>query len=382
MDKTPRSNSHPSGWKRLIRSVLLLDREGKPVHACGEFPEIQNALEDTRLGSIKGGIKSCLKGKPFHGKFKLFGNRENVEVHGEPLRSPDGDVSGVCLVLEEEADDRLEPVNELDFLIQNMRQGMWRLSPFGIVTFVNPYMAEWLDTTPDKIVGQHFSRFRRLGIVAPHDEEAGLSQRYVTEFTTAKGRVRRAIVVTSPVVDPATGEPNGTVDLITDITAQHEQHTLLTEEVQKMARLASQDPLTGVSNRMVFDSMLDTLTAAADVTGFGVIIVDVDNFKEMGDQVLLRVAQRLQEGVREQDVVTRIGGDEFAVLLPDTTPEHAADVASRLIDQLDFRMFGEFNFRVSLSVGCAHSGLHAGDILVAADSDMYRFKRERKAKMA
>jgi diguanylate cyclase (GGDEF)-like protein len=279
---------------------------------------------------------------------------------------------------------------ELDFVIENMRQGLWRLNPFGIILYANPYLAEWLESTPDQMEGKHFSRYRSLRPVSNSKVESSLSQRYEAEFITTTGITRRAIVVTSPAVD-SRGEATGTIDLITDITAEHAVQAKLVQEVQKMSQLASTDSLTGVANRHVFDRMLHSLIDNAVNEGFGLILMDMDHFKEIndnhghewGDRVLVQVADRIRSAVRDNDVVARIGGDEFAILLPNATKESVEDIIGRLRTKLRFRMPGNGSpIRINTSMGYSHSDDEVHSILNAADQEMYRRKHARRAKLA
>src|SRR5437588_8860768 len=272
--------------------------------------------------------------------------------------------------------------SEFDFIIENMRQGLWRLNPFGIIEYVNPYLAEWLETTPEEMVGKHFSRFRSLRSLGSEQPEHSLSQRYEAEFYTPSGIARRAIVVTSPAVD-SNGAPVGTVDLITDITAEHAVKAKLAEEMEKISILARTDPLTGTANRLAFDESLRKFVGRVADEPFGLVLADVDGFKnindveghEFGDRVLAEVAERIKSAVRENDVVARFGGDEFAVLLPNTLAVSVSEVMERLEERLRFKRAEQL---VTVSIGACHSDEDLDSILSAADKEMYRSKRERR----
>jgi diguanylate cyclase (GGDEF)-like protein len=160
-------------------------------------------------------------------------------------------------------------------------------------------------------------------------------------------------------------------------------HELVTDAV----RLAERDPLTGLCNRRAFDDALAELTSAAEPGAL--ILVDLDNFKQVndrlghqrGDEVLRDVAHAIMQRVRETDLVARIGGDEFAIVLPGADPDHAQAVAVDLRDevraacrQLPLRV------PVDASVGVAWlaSGSDdAGEVVARADAAMYRVKRAR-----
>lgn len=124
-------------------------------------------------------------------------------------------------------------------------------------------------------------------------------------------------------------------ELIACVESQH----------RRLNDLSSLDELTGVANRRVFDQRLADFTALAKRrdTSFALLLCDLDAFKAYndalghvaGDTVLRRFGALLREAVvRESDVACRYGGEEFAVLLPDTDAEGAARVAARLHEQL------------------------------------------------
>ena len=110
---------------------------------------------------------------------------------------------------------------------------------------------------------------------------------------------------------------------------------------QELERQASSDPLTGLLNRRGFDARLATAVALAQRSGraLSVITIDVDHFKrvndtyghEVGDNVLRTLAQQLKTRLRVSDAVARLGGEEFIVLLPDTAPDAALDMAEQLL---------------------------------------------------
>jgi diguanylate cyclase (GGDEF)-like protein len=159
--------------------------------------------------------------------------------------------------------------------------------------------------------------------------------------------------------------------------------------------MAHHDLLTGLPNRALnrklFSELLDgpwpvATPSAAKLTVF---CVDLDNFKSVndrlghaaGDAVLIAVAGRLRASVREADVVCRVGGDEFVVLLPDITNGEATDIARRIIT----RISEPFEFapaaRVGASIGLASApqdGMTADELLSAADRAMYEAKRRGK----
>lgn len=166
-----------------------------------------------------------------------------------------------------------------------------------------------------------------------------------------------------------------------DITA----HRMLQKE---LARQASHDPLTGLANTSLFRERL--LAALGESTspdgGVGVLFVDLDDFKTIndslghpvGDELLIGVAERLRSCVRAVDLVARMGGDEFAVLVSDLRcAGDAAEIAQRILEVVAESMpIGSRRVVTTASVGIsvARVGDHVDDILRNADAAMYAAK--------
>ncbi len=183
-------------------------------------------------------------------------------------------------------------------------------------------------------------------------------------------------------------------DAVFTLRAVHlpEQHVGLTfEDITKRARLAESfrhqalhDELTGLPNRAHFRERLDSVTSGENPERAALLLVDLNQFKEIndtlghdyGDRLLRGFAQRLSTKLRGCDLIARIGGDEFAILVTGDPGESGAiEVADRLLDLCDSRFdVGEFGFRIGASVGIALSPDHATDaesLLRKADTAMY-----------
>ena len=176
------------------------------------------------------------------------------------------------------------------------------------------------------------------------------------------------------------------VAVITDITRSKADR-------QRLEYMVAHDPLTGLANRSEFQRHCShAIEAAGRMNGAAaVLFVDLDAFKAVndsyshaiGDRLLVKVAQRIRRELGENDVASRIGGDEFTVLLGGLrTREQAAQFASRLLLSLSEPMLiGDYEIVMSASIGIAGYPLDGNDpvVLIAnADAAMYAAKTQER----
>jgi diguanylate cyclase (GGDEF)-like protein len=150
------------------------------------------------------------------------------------------------------------------------------------------------------------------------------------------------------------------------------------------------DSLTGLVNRRVFDETLEATVRAPDLAGTALVLIDVDSFKSVndshghpvGDDALVHLAEVLGRQVRGQDaLLSRLGGDELAVLFTPCTAEAAAQRAEQLLTAVrssPLALADGTLLALSISVGVAHLPRNSSDIRVlysAADAALYEAKR-------
>jgi diguanylate cyclase (GGDEF)-like protein len=143
------------------------------------------------------------------------------------------------------------------------------------------------------------------------------------------------------VRDPETGAFLGIVGALRDITSRKLVEDQLAEANRRLEILATRDGLTGLANRRAFDETLvrEHRRAMRESESLALIMIDVDRFKSFndryghpaGDECLKQVAHSIATTIRRPgDLATRYGGEEFAVLLPNTDEKGAAEMAERI----------------------------------------------------
>jgi diguanylate cyclase (GGDEF)-like protein len=167
--------------------------------------------------------------------------------------------------------------------------------------------------------------------------------------------------------------------------------------VAALQEQATVDSLTGLVNRRVFDGALAEALSRPIAGGTALVLIDVDAFKSIndshghpvGDDVLVHLAAVLRSNVRAADaVLSRLGGDELAVLLPGTPADVAAKRAEQLLETVRstaFPLADGTSLPLSISVGVAHApqrseGLRA--LYAAADAALYEAKRAGRGRVA
>jgi diguanylate cyclase (GGDEF)-like protein len=158
---------------------------------------------------------------------------------------------------------------------------------------------------------------------------------------------------------------------------------------EKLKLAAMTDPLTGFYNRSALVSLIDLMlgNALSQQQAFGVLYLDMDGFKAIndryghhtGDEVLTYAAKRISECVRAQDVVVRMGGDEFAIFVPDPPDTEAlARLSERLLDEFRRPFVAEDKIvSARLSIGAAlapDAGSERLSLLKAVDEALYQAK--------
>lgn len=168
-------------------------------------------------------------------------------------------------------------------------------------------------------------------------------------------------------------------------------------EMRAAWRLAVIDPVTGLFNRQHLETVLPASidSARAGSRSLAVLLVDLDALKPFndrwghaaGDRMLRGVAETLLANVRPSDTVARMGGDEMAVVMPDTDVDTAAGIAARLVDVISRMAAGSGRMAgvsITVSIGMATLGASddADSLLARADSALYAAKKQGRNRFA
>ncbi|AVX04261.1 tetratricopeptide repeat-containing diguanylate cyclase [Maritalea myrionectae] len=156
-------------------------------------------------------------------------------------------------------------------------------------------------------------------------------------------------------------------------------------DMERLKEEAMTDPLTGLSNRRAFDQHMDMLSNRQNAK-YAIAVLDLDHFKAvndafshvLGDEVLRNVAKCLINGCRGTDLICRIGGEEFALILKSSTPTQIYNVCERLraaVEQFDWADLAQ-GLEMTASIGVAHAepGLSPAEVFAKADNRLFYAK--------
>jgi diguanylate cyclase (GGDEF)-like protein/PAS domain S-box-containing protein len=261
----------------------------------------------------------------------------------------------------------------LQTILDNAPINIWLTDPEGEPLLINRRFQDstgWGTTTPS-ITEEELLVCRRT------DQEALVSdypQEYEEEITFQDNTRHIVRTIKTRIVDE-NGQIVGVLGIGLDITEQKKAE-------EELKRITFHDSLTGLYNRRYFEMEVKRLDRERQLP-ISLVMADVNGLKivndslghQQGDLLLIKCAQVLRAACRREDMITRWGGDEFVILLPNTSEKDAAKVCARirqLSDQVD-----EDPIKLSISLGYATKTVpeqSIADILREAENHMYRKK--------
>ena len=237
------------------------------------------------------------------------------------------------------------------------------------------------------VVVEDATGIRRGQLFGPAEHDAGAASLAIVPIGTGDALLG-CIVIVGRDEGSITDEEARNVSLLGAVAATALE---IVWEIEEVNRRAETDPLTGLANRRRFDESLQRELSHSDRFGHPVslVLVDIDHFKrvndahghEAGDAVLRAVARTLADGIRVVDLCARFGGEELAILLPQTTASGAFELADRLRRRIAGRAirYNDAEIAVTASFGVASypevASLREG-LFPAADAALYAAKHD------
>ncbi len=195
--------------------------------------------------------------------------------------------------------------------------------------------------------------------------------------------------VMSEIVTEAKGLADVSKTLKTELDSANQEMELLRTELVKARELASTDALTGLFNRGTFDKMLDRLVDQNASSEACLTMLDLDHFKQVndtyghliGDSVLKFTAKLLKKYAEPQHYVVRYGGEELAIIIPDTSLKQASEIAENIRASLESSRLKKKNSsesigKITVSIGISKLKQNdtKEDFIMRADTAMYKAK--------
>lgn len=300
-----------------------------------------------------------------------------------------------------QADDALRSSQEhLRKLLQALPIAIYTTDPAGRITYFNEAAVELWGRRPELNNSEWCGAWKLFwpdGTPLPHADcpmaqalKTGRPIRGVEAIAERPDGSRIPFIPFPTPLHDASGRLTGAVNLLLDISDRKESE-------QKIWRAANQDPLTGLPNRAFFQGRLDhaLLDAERNGTGAGLLLIDLDDFKDVndtlghdaGDALLKETARRISSMLREGDTVARLGGDEFAVILPAVDAlENATRFAGTLLEKL-WQPFAykDRDLAIRASIGLTAFPMHhrqPDELMKDADIALYRAKAEGRNRIS
>ncbi|MBZ9752291.1 EAL domain-containing protein [Deinococcus sp. HMF7604] len=370
-------------------------QEMQDIHIRDVIGEAMFALNEPHM-------RAALAGEPQHFE-RLFTDPAGRERYALFSYIPDQQPEGVqgffvmAMDITERRQAELTLIEEREWArttLNSIGDGVITTDPTGHITFINPVAQSLTGWTAEEAQGQAVEQVIPLTAAQPdaltaHPLRLALQERRRIDverdelLTDRHGQVHAIVESAAPIVKKNGGLLGG-VFVFHDVS----EARVLSE---RMRYLAQHDVLTDLPNRVLLqDRVFETIQQARRLkTRFAVLFLDLDHFKHVndalghhvGDELLQAVADRLRGALRASDTVSRQGGDEFIILLPDV---RATEHVERVIDKLMQAVTAPYTvagrqLNITLSLGVAlypEDGQDTETLLQHADAAMYRAKGE------
>ncbi len=327
------------------------------------------------------------------------GEIRDVEVFTGPVR--EGERTLLYSVIHD-VTARNQAVAEQRALLDNAVVGIAHLRDRRFV-WVNPKFEQMFGYADAEIAGQS----AQILYADPEDAEDVGSEGYAAlirgrHYETERLLRRKDgstfwVYLSGKLLDPHNAR-GGSIWILLDIDNEHATQAALLARTEELRHLSLHDPLTGLFNRRHMDDALarEVLLAQRKQRSLTAIMLDIDYFKrfndqfghEAGDEVLREIGKLLASQVRETDIACRYGGEEFLLLLPESTLDTAIERAETLrlkASALRLTFQGRELGHITLSLGVAElpdHALTAETLVTAADTALYQAKAAGRDRVA
>ncbi len=281
--------------------------------------------------------------------------------------------------------------NRYRSIIENIDEGYCEVDPDGNITFFNDRMRDIAGYSREELTGLNTATMleeKDVEKIFKHFAdiyETDVPQAELTCLIRRKDGIQKFVGLTPTVIKDGQGIKTGLRSIVRDVDRQKKYE-------ENLIYLAYHDALTGLKNRKAFYEQLEDALYHAKRYGaeLALIYIDIDKFKkvndtlghEIGDVLLLAIRDRLQSTLRKTDFASRIGGDEFVVLVDNPHPIHPEVIAEKIVKSLSdpYNLKGNEVDYISSSVGISIFPTDAVDmdsLVNKADQAMYMAKKKR-----
>ncbi|NHN29072.1 sensor domain-containing protein [Paenibacillus agricola] len=375
--------SHLFGYERQDFALGLISIE-KIVHP-DDFAIVQNNMKKRLLGDKE---EAHYKIRSFHKNGSLI----YTEMHTTAM-----EISGKIIVFGSVIDSTEQVLAQQQLqeskeryksLFDNSPNAIFSFDDLGKFLCVNASSEQITGYSEDELLNMHFTPLIISEDIPQAtknfiDAKKGISSNSDLAITRKDGKKIHLNVIQFPM--KVNGEIVGSYGVARDITQKIEYD-------QQMEQFAFYDPLTKLPNRKLFEDRLGQVInfSKEGRNHFAVLFIDLDRFKfindsfghQLGDEFLKLVSERLQLSLRKVDTLSRLGGDEFTILLPDISEEEVIRFAEHVNHMLTepFQLEGH-SVTISASIGIAlGKGKENGaqELIRHADIAMYHSKKNKK----
>lgn len=361
--------------------------------------KVTNASEDMER-TYKAFNQVYLTGQPIKALTIKFVRKDGSYGLGElsafPMRNEEGEIIGFRGVSHDVTERvRMEEAlrqseERYRTILAEIEEGYYEVDLAGNIKFVNRAACRQFGYSEEELIGSNYRAY------VPKEDIKGVYKAWNKVYRTGEPLQSYPFATvrkdgTQIFVENSVSPLRDKSGKIVGFRAVSRDVTLRKQFEQKLADMATHDPLTGLPNRSLLSDRLTMGLALTRRNGnrLGILMLDLDRFKVIndtmghgvGDDLLKAVAGRLESVTRKSDTIARIGGDEFVLVLPQISlPDNAGMLAQRILDvfQEPF-VFDGHQLKITTSIGIAvypDDGKDIELLLKNADSAMYQAKEE------